>query len=327
MTLSLEAFDFLQRGNAASGAERFAIEAGGGAGEVQNALQLPALQNAVAETSVKEIAGASGVHDAHFVGRRIPETAAVPSESAVNAQSGANGVVAEFAFEEREGLEEIGFAGGGGREVAGADGIIHEFQDGGELGRPAVEVGDDGDFSGVGPSSGAASGGGVVAVDVEQTSGGDPIFLEEGRRNAETRVAMPGDGAFAGVLIHEDKGEVAGRVATDGKMKGNPFPAQGGAMQIRGGVIADAADVVRAKSPAAAGKQGGGDLSTEEDPGASDLGFMAGSGKVGEFVDVVRGVFADAEDVDSLRGTHETVVQGKRRSEKCKERRLVVSRG
>lgn len=325
LALSLETFDLLQSGNAAPCAERFAVETGGGAGEVQSALQLPALQNPVTKTSVKEIAGAGGVYDANFVGRRIPETAAVPSESAVNAESGADGVAAEFAPEEGKSFEEVGFASGSSGEVARDDGIVDERENPGEFGGPAVEVGDDGDLSGAGPARRAASSGGIVAVDIEQAGARDPMLLEEGKRNAETRVPMPDDGAFAGVLVDEDEGKVAGRVPNGSEFRGNALAAKGAAMKFGDRIVAHAADVVRAESPAAASNHGGGDLSPEKDLRVEDFGFVAGRGEAGELVDMIGGIFADAEDVEFSRRVHVVVVQGKRRNGKCKARERIFA--
>ena len=205
LALPLETFDFLQSGNAAPCAECFAVQTGRGAGKVQDALQFPALQKAERKPGMKQIAGSSGVHDANFIGRRIPETAAVPREGTVDAECGAHGVIAEFAFEQRESFEEVGFAGRGGGEVARDDGIVDKLEHRSKVGSPAINIGDDGNFRGASPCRGTTGSGGVVAVDIEKPSGRDPVFLDEGRCDPETRVAMPDDGAFAGLLVNEDE--------------------------------------------------------------------------------------------------------------------------
>jgi len=304
LALSLETFDFLKGGNAAPSAECFAVQTGRGAGKVQDALQFPALQESVAKTSMKEIAGAGGIHDANFVGRRIPETAAVPRESAVNAERGTHRVIAEFAFEQRQSFQEIRFARGGGREVAGDDGVVDEFEYRSKLGRPAVEVGDNGNFRRASPGRGATGSGGVMTVDVEKPSRGDPVFLNKGRRDAEARVAVPGDGAFAGLRVDENEGQMARGAAADGQMNGDAFATEGAAVEFGSRIVSDAADIMRAKSPTATSDHGGSDLAAEQDLRAENFCFVAGTREAGELVDGVGGVFADAEDVEFFRGMH-----------------------
>ena len=130
---------------------------------------------------------------------------------------------------------------------------------------------------------------------------------------------MPDDGAFAGMLVDEDEREVAGRVPNGGEVRGDAFATEGAEMKFGGVVVAHAADVAWAESPTAAGDHGGSDLSAEEDLRVQDFDFVAGSGEMRELVDVVGGVFADAEEVEFFGRVHEVVVQGKRRSGKCKE--------
>jgi len=304
VALSLETFDFLKGGNAAPCAECFAVQSRRGAGKVQNALQFPALQKAERETGVKQIAGSSGVHDANFVGRRIPEAATVPSKSAVDAERGANRVIAEFAFEQRQSFQEIRFARGGGREVARDDGVVDEFEYRSKLGRPAVEVGDDGNSRRASPDRGATGSGGVMTVNVEKPSRGDPVFCNKGRRDAEARVAVPGDGAFAGLRVDKNEGQMTRGAAAEGQMKGNAFATEGAAVEFGSRIVSDAADIMRAKSPTAASDHGGGDLAAEKDLRAENFCFMTGTRETGELVDGVGGVFADAEDVEFFRGAH-----------------------
>ena len=107
-------------------------------------------------------------------------------------------------------------------------------------------------------------------------------------------------------------------VGADGEMEGDAFATEGAAVEFGGGIVADTAYVMRAKSPLAASDHGGGDLSAEEDLRVQNFGFMAGSREARKLVNVVGGIFADAKDVEFSRGTHAVVVQGKRRSENCK---------
>ena len=83
---------------------------------------------------MKYVASASGVGDAYFVGGRIPETMAVPSEGAIFAKSGTDGAAAELALKKGKGFQHVGFAGSRTREVARRDGIIHETEKRSEIG-------------------------------------------------------------------------------------------------------------------------------------------------------------------------------------------------
>jgi len=91
------------------------------------------------------------------------------------------------------------------------------------------------------------------------------------------------------------------------------------AVEVGGVVVADSADVVGAKPPALAGDQCGGDLAAGEDLCAEHFQFGAEGGELGELEDGVRGVFADAENVETL-SAHRVVVQGIGRADKCKGR-------
>ena len=166
-SFALKSFNFFQSRNSASSTECFAVQTCGGARESENALQLPAVQDAVREPGMKNVASASGVGDAHFVGGRIPETKAVPSQGAINAKRGTDGAAAEPAFEEGKGFQHVGFAGSRTREVARRDGIIHEAEKRREIGRPTIEIGDDRNFGGASPGGGLATGSDIASIHVQ----------------------------------------------------------------------------------------------------------------------------------------------------------------
>lgn len=94
---------------------------------------------------MKEVACARGVGDADFVGRRIPETSAIPSEGAVNPERRTNSSAAVGSFEKRKRFEKIALAGSGAGQVAGRDRIIDEREKSRELRGPMVEIGNDWD--------------------------------------------------------------------------------------------------------------------------------------------------------------------------------------
>ena len=68
-----------------------------------------------------------------------------------------------------------------------------------------------------------------------------------------------------------------------------------------------------------AGDECGGDLAAGHDLRAEHFYFGAEGGELGELENGVGGVFADAENVETL-SAHKVVVQGIGRGEKCKGR-------
>jgi len=73
-----ELLDGIDGLDAAAGAEGGAVEGGGGAGEIELAGQGPALQEAVDEAGVKNVAGAGGVHWLDVEGGSVVELRAIP---------------------------------------------------------------------------------------------------------------------------------------------------------------------------------------------------------------------------------------------------------
>jgi len=92
---------FGESADAAACSQRFAIQAGGSAGKVENTLQVPCVKNPVRKGGVEEIAGSRGVHHVDLKRGSIPEAATVPSERAVYAESRANGAKAVLALKLR----------------------------------------------------------------------------------------------------------------------------------------------------------------------------------------------------------------------------------
>src|SRR4029077_7551456 len=71
-----------------------------------------------------------------------------------------------------------------------------------------------------------------------------------------------------------------------------------GAVQSRGKVIADFADVAGAESPGLASDHGGGDLASGEDVGRAEFNLGAGGGELVNGNECVGGFEADTDDVD-----------------------------
>jgi len=71
----------VDRLDTAAGADGRAVEGGGGAGEIELALQGPALQESVNKTRVKNIPGARGVHCLDAKGSGVVELLPVPGQN------------------------------------------------------------------------------------------------------------------------------------------------------------------------------------------------------------------------------------------------------
>ena len=265
MSLPLKLLNFAQLRDATSRTECFAVQARSRASEVENPLQLPAVQDAVREAGVKKVTGAGGVGDADFVGGRIPEAVAIPGEGAVDPKRCANGAAAVSSFEERKGFEEIALSGSGAGQIPGDDRIIDEGEQLGELRSPVIEIGDDGDILRAGPGCCFTGGYWIVAVNVQKTCGGHPSFLEKRGGDGEAGVAAPNDRAFAGLSFYENEGHLTERFGCAREMEGDAFAPKIATMEFGHVIVADAADVMSAQSPALAGDDRGGDLAAEHD--------------------------------------------------------------
>jgi len=76
---------------------------------------------------------------------------------------------------------------------------------------------------------------------------------------SEAVVALPEDGAFAGV-VDEDEGLLAGAAWRGEEMRFDVEAREFGAVQGGGGIVADFADIASPEPPGLAGHHGGRDL-------------------------------------------------------------------
>jgi hypothetical protein len=202
----------------AAGADRHAVERGGGAGEVELAVERPTLKETVDEAGVEDIAGSGGVGDRDTVGGGVVEVLAVPGEDAVGAEGSGGEAAAVAALHEFEGALEDGLVHETRGEIAADDEVIDILKEVVDAGVGLVEVGDDGDGGGAGPACGLDGGGGVVAVDVEGAGVDDPVALEVFGLEDEAVIAAAKDGAFA-VGVDEDEGLGAGAAGDGGDVR------------------------------------------------------------------------------------------------------------
>src|SRR5215471_13718868 len=105
------------------------------------------------------------------------------------------------------------------------------------------------------------------------------------------------NGAFASG-VNEDEGLVAGATGRSEKMRFDSGAFECGAMDLRGVIIAKFADVSRTEAPSLTSDDCGGDFSTRKNAGRFEFDFGAAGGKFGERDKGVRGVEADADNVN-----------------------------
>ncbi len=123
--------------------------------------------------------------------------------------------------------------------------------------------------------------------------------MQVGGFESEAVVALPEDGAFAGV-VDEDEGLLAGAAWCREEMRFDAEARELGAVQGSGKVVTDLADVTGAQSPGLASDHGGGDLAAGENVGGAEFDLGAGGGVVVDGDECVGGVEADTDDVDLL---------------------------
>jgi hypothetical protein len=265
--------------DATAGAYFSAVECGGGAGEFELAFERPVLQEAVDKAGVEDISGAGGVYDRDAVGGGVEELIAVKGEDAFLA----NGCGGEAAVVSAVHLAESFFEIGLGHEARGKVTAHDEVVDVGEeifdTGVEFVEVGDDGNARFAGPGRGESRGGGVVSVDVEGPSVGDPFAVEVGGAEAEASfgVAAYENGSLA-LGVDENEGLRADCAGHGDNASFDAGVREGFAMKSGGEVVAEFADVAGTQAPVLAGNDGGGDLSAGEsaDGGVFSLGTAGG---------------------------------------------------
>ena len=225
------------------------------------------------------------------------ELRAVVGQDAFGAEGGGGQAGVVFCADGGEGLAEVGFAGDAAGDVAAGDQVIDEREKGIDAGVEIVEIGDYGDGGLACPGGGGGGGCGVMAIEVEGAGLADPILIEVGGLEGEAVVALPEDGALAGV-VDQDEGLLAGAAGSGEEMGFDAEIGEFGAVQGGGEVVADFADVAGAESPGLAGDHGGGGLSAGENAGGAEFDLGAGCGIVVQRDEGVGSVEADADDVD-----------------------------
>jgi len=295
--------DFVEWGDVAAGADAGAVEGGGGAGEFELAGERPCLEQSIDEAGVEDVAGAGGVDRFDAEGGAIVELRAVVGEDAFGAEGsgGEAGVVPGADGGER--FAEVGFAGDAAGDVAAGDEVIDQGEKGIDAGIELIEIGDYGDAGFAGPGGCRGCGGGVVAVEVKGAGFADPILIEIGGLEGEAIIALPEDGALAGV-VDEDESLLAGAAWRGEEMRFHAMVGELGAVKGCGEVVANFADVAGAESPGLAGDHCGGNLAAGEDVGGAEFDFRSGGRELVDGDESVGGVEADTDDVNFTYGGH-----------------------
>src|SRR5258708_4525082 len=202
-------FDDFDGLDSATGADGGAIERGGGAGEIELPLQMPALQEAVDEARVKNVSGAGGVDGLDAKSGGIVELRPVPGQYAFFAQR-CSGKPAAKSFPKRgQGLAQIRFSHQPPRDIPAGNEIVDAIQEGVDDGIRFVRVGNDRNAGGASPARGGSRGGRIMSIDVKSAGSDDPIAVEFFRTQGQPVVPFPKNGALAGV-IHENESLLAG---------------------------------------------------------------------------------------------------------------------
>src|ERR1700719_935101 len=177
--------------NAAAGADGGAVEGGRGAGEIELALQRPALQEPVNKTGVKNVSGAGGVNGLDAKRGGVVNLRPVPSQYASFAQR-CSGKAAAKSFPQRgQGLAQIRFFHEPPRNITAGDEVGDILQQRFDARINFIQISDNRDAGGAGPACGYGSRGSIVPIHVKSTRLGDPFAPEFLRAEGQARVAFP----------------------------------------------------------------------------------------------------------------------------------------
>src|SRR5260370_28580602 len=131
--------------DARAGAKGGAVKGGGGAGEIELALQGPALQEAVDEAGVKNVSGAGGVNGLNVEGGCVVELRSVPGQDALFAECGGSEAGAKLFLEGGQGFFQVRLFREATGDISAGDEVVDALQEGFHAGGEFLYVGDDGD--------------------------------------------------------------------------------------------------------------------------------------------------------------------------------------
>src|SRR6266481_1071411 len=292
-----ELFDTFDGLNAAAGADGGAVECGGGAGEIELALQRPALQEPINKTCVENVTSARGVNRLDAKRGGVVESRPVPGQYSSFAQR-CGGKAAAKSFPQRgQGLAQIRLFHEPPRNIPAGDEVADILQQRFDARINFIQVSDNRDADGAGPACGYGRRGSIVPIYVKSTRLGDPFALEFFRAKGQARVAFPENGAFAGV-IHKNERLLAGTPGGREEMRRDAEPGKFRAVHRGSAVVAQFTDVTGTQSPLLASNHGGGDLAAGQDIRGSKFDLGPARGIVFDGNERVGGIESNADDVN-----------------------------
>ena len=128
--------------------------------------------------------------------------------------------------------------------------------------------------------------------------------LEFFRLQGQSVVALPENGALAGVVDQDDR-LLAGASRGGEQMGLDPQAFELGAVNCGGAVVADLADIAGAQTPLLAGGDRGCDLSARQDVGGTKFDFGSQRGIVRQTNQRVGSIQSDTDQVNLGRWIHD----------------------
>src|ERR1700722_15820339 len=103
-----------------------------------------------------------------------------------------------------------------------------------------------------------------MSVHVQKPGLNDPLALDLGGEKFLAWIALPQHGAFAGLLVHQDKGGLALAVRDNDPVRLNSGSAPLVLLEEPRRVVADLSDITRLQAPSSASSDGRGNLAARE---------------------------------------------------------------
>src|SRR5437867_165025 len=119
-----EFFDALDGLNATTRTHCGTVQRGSGTGKIKLTWQPPALQKPIDKSSVKDVAGASGVHSLHAKSWRVMELRAIPREDPLLSQSRSRKATPILTPKYRQRFAQILFAHQSAGNITAGDQVI-----------------------------------------------------------------------------------------------------------------------------------------------------------------------------------------------------------
>jgi hypothetical protein len=137
-----------------------------------------------------------------------------------------------------------------------------------------------------------------VSINEERARACDPIGMQVFRAQGDLPVALPENGALAGLLVNEDEGRLAHAAGGHDPVCIDTLPGHFRLLKLPGFVVAYFADIPGAQSPALASGNRACGLTSCATLGGEDFDLRIEGREMGKADDGVSGVDADTDDID-----------------------------